>query len=74
MKEVYLIMSGEGYGRVLGVVSTSDRATYMVHAVAAINYNIHINEANRPPLDYSGEDKRYGWKDYIWWQKEEVLV
>ena len=74
MKEVYLIMSGEGYGRVLGVVSTPSQATLMVNMNAAINYNIDVCKANCPPLDYNGEGKKYGWKDCTWWQKAEVLV
>ena len=71
---VYLIMSGEGYGRVLGVVTTPERATLLVNANAAINYGRDIYKANCPPLDYNGEGKRYGWKGCAWWQKEQVLV
>lgn len=74
MKEVYIILGGEGDGRVLGVVSTKERATLLVNMNAVINYDIDINKANCPPLDYNGEGKRYGWKNVTWWQKEEVLV
>lgn len=74
MKYVYLVMSGEGYGRVLGVVTTKERATLLVNMNAAINYNIDVCKADCPPLDYNGEGKRYGWKGCTWWQKEEVLV
>jgi hypothetical protein len=73
-KYVYIIMGGEGDGRVLGVVTTKERATLLVNMNAAINYDIDVCKANCPPLDYNGEGKRFGWKDCTWWQKEEVLV
>jgi hypothetical protein len=73
-KYVYLIMSGRDDGRVLGVVTTPERATMLVNTNAAINYGMNITKADCPPLDYNGEGKRYGWKGCTWWQKEEVLV
>ena len=73
-KYIYLIMSGEGYGRVLGAVTTPERATVLVNTNAAINYGRDITKANCPPLDYNGEGKRYGWKDCTWWQEEAVLL
>ena len=73
-KYVYLIMGGEDYGRVLGVVSSEAHATMLVNTNAAVNYGINISHPNCPPLDYNGEGKRYGWKDCTWWQKEVVMA
>lgn len=73
-KYIYLIMSGEGYGRVLGAVTTKEHATVLVNTNAAINYNINIKEKNCLPLDYNGEGSKYGWKDCTWWQEEAVLL
>lgn len=73
-KYVYLIMSGEGYGRVLCAVSTPEQATLLVNTNAAINYGRDINKENCPPLDYNGEGKKYGWKDCTWWQREDVIL
>ena len=72
-KYVYLIMSGKGDGRVLGVVASEAHATMLVNTNAAVNYNTNIKHPNCPPLDYNGEGKRYGWRDCTWWQKEEVM-
>ena len=73
-KYIYLIMSGEGYGRVLGAVTTPERATVLVNTNAAINYGRDITKNNCPPLDYNGEGNKYGWKDCTWWQREAVLL
>ena len=67
MKFVYLIMSGEGNGRVLGVCSTEFTATNLVHNNARV---VHGIDPDREPLDFSGALARYGWADRIWWQKE----
>ena len=53
-KYVYLIMSGRDEGRVLGVVTTPERATMLVNTNAAINYGMNITKADCPPLDYNG--------------------
>ena len=70
MKYVYLIMSGEGYGRVLAVCEDKGQATLYVNMNAKINWGIDINRADCPPLDFDGALMRYGWADKCWWQKE----
>jgi hypothetical protein len=72
MKFVYLIMSGEGYGRVLAVCEDKGTATLDVNTHAAVNLGIDINKADCPPLDFDGALMRYGWADKVWWQKEVV--
>lgn len=69
MKYVYLIMSGEGYGRVLAVCESEQTATIYVNTNARLNWGI---DPNKEPLDYSGALMRYGWADKCWWQKEIV--
>ena len=69
MNYVYLIMGGEGYGRVLGVVASKEHATKLVNSNAAINYDINPKS---DPLDFDGALMRYGWADKTWWQKETV--
>lgn len=67
MKFVYLIMSGEGSGRVLGVFANENDATAQVLLNAQSVWGIdHKTE----PLDFTGALSRYGWADRIWWQKE----
>lgn len=73
MKYVYLIMSGEGYGRVLAVCEDKAQATLYVNMHAAVNLGMDINRADCPPLDFDGTMKRYGWADKTWWQKEVVF-
>jgi hypothetical protein len=72
MKYVYLIMSGEGYGRVLAVCEEKGTATLYVNMHAAVNLGMDINKADCPPLDFDGALMRYGWADKVWWQKEVV--
>lgn len=67
MKFVYLVMSGEGYGKVLGVFSNEIDATLQVDISAKI---VHGIDSKRAPLDFDGALMRYGWADKIWWQKE----
>ena len=67
MKFVYLIMSGEGDGRVLGVCATEFTATNLVRNNARV---VHGIDPDREPLDFTGALMRYGWADRIWWQKE----
>ena len=69
MKFVYLVMSGEGNGRVLGVFANKIDATHQVNIDAKV---IHGIDPKIEPLDGSGALSRYGWADRIWWQ-EEVL-
>lgn len=72
MKFVYLIMSGEGYGRVLTVCEDKGQATLYVNMHAAVNLGMDINKADCLPLDFDGSLMRYGWADKCWWQKEVV--
>jgi hypothetical protein len=72
MKYVYLIMSGEGYGRVLAVCEEKGVATLYVNMHAAVNLGMDINKTDCPPLDFDGALMRYGWADKVWWQKEVV--
>lgn len=67
MKYVYLIMGGEGYGRVLMVCEDKGQATILVNTNARCNYDI---DPNKEPLDFDGGLMRYGWADRCWWQKE----
>ena len=67
MKYVYLIMSGEGYGRVLGVFANECDATAQVNLNARCVWEIN---PKTEPLDFDGALMRYGWADRIWWQKE----
>ena len=67
MKEVYLIMSGEGYGRVLMVCESKQTATNHVNINARINWGI---DPDKEPLDFDGALMRYGWADKCWWQRE----
>ena len=69
MRYVYIVMSGEGYGRVLGVFANELDAILAVHKNARVNWGInHKTE----PLDFDGSLMRYGWADRCWWQKEVV--
>jgi hypothetical protein len=70
MKFVYLVMCGEGYGRVIRVVTRESTATLMVNMYAVSNYDIDVCRADCPPLDFDGALMRYGWADRVWWQKE----
>lgn len=67
MKYVYLVMSGEGYGKVLGVFSNEVDATIQVNINAEV---VHGIDLKTEPLDFDGALCRYGWADRIWWQKE----
>ena len=67
MKFVYLIMSGEGGGRVLGVCSTEFTATIQVNLNAQAVHGINPKTER---LDFDGALMRYGWADRVWWQKE----
>ena len=49
MKFVYLIMSGEGSGRVLGVCSTEFTATNLVNNNARV---VHGINPDKEPLDF----------------------
>ena len=69
-KYVYLVIVGEGYGRVIGVAATKSLATLMVNMYAANNYGFDVCRADCPPLDFDGALMRYGWADHVWWQKE----
>lgn len=72
MKFVYLVMSGEGYGRVIAVCEEKGMATLYVNMHAAVNLGMDITRADCPPLDFDGALMRYGWADKVWWQKEVV--
>ena len=67
MRFVYLIMSGEGYGKVIGVFSNELDATIQVHLNAQ---TVHGIDPETEPLDFNGGLMRYGWADRVWWQKE----
>jgi hypothetical protein len=67
MKFVYLIMRGEGYGRVIGVFKNEIDATIQVHLNAETVWGI---DPDKEPLDFDGALMRYGWADRVWWQKE----
>lgn len=67
MRYVYLIMSGEGYGRLLGVFQDQMDAINHVNIVARCNYGIN---PDTEPLDFNGSLARYGWADKVWWQRE----
>lgn len=67
MKFVYIVMSGKGNGRVLGVFSDVVKATQQVWTNAETVWG--INPLSKP-LDFDGELMRYGWADRVWWQKE----
>lgn len=69
MKFVYLVMSGEGYGKVLGVFANEIDATIQVNINAEVVHGINLKTE---PLDFDGALMRYGWADKIWWQKEVV--
>lgn len=69
MKVVYLVMRGEGYGKVIGVFSNKIDATIQVDLNAQCVYGIDVKIE---PLDFDGALMRYGWADKVWWQ-EEVL-
>ena len=62
-------MSGEGYGRVLGVFANELDAILAVHNNARVNWGIN---PKAEPLDFDGSLIRYGWADRCWWQKEVV--
>lgn len=67
MRFVYLVMSGEGYGKVIGVFANELDATIQVNLNA---YTVHGINPKTEPLDFDGALMRYGWADRIWWQKE----
>lgn len=67
MKLVYLVMSGEGYGRVIGVYAKQIDATHQVDINAQA---VHGINPKTEPLDFDGALMRYGWADRVWWQKE----
>lgn len=67
MRFVYLVMSGEGYGRVLGVFANEIDATCQVNINAQ---TVHGIDPKVEPLDFDGTLMRYGWADKVWWQKE----
>lgn len=67
MKFVYLVMSGEGNGKVLGVFANEIDATIQVNINAEVVHGINLKTE---PLDFDGALMRYGWADRIWWQKE----
>ena len=69
MRYVYIVMSGEGYGRVLGVFANELDAILAVHNNARVNWGIN---PKTEPLDFDGSLMRYGWADRCWWQKEVV--
>lgn len=70
MRFVYLIMSGEGYGRVLNVFEDKNQATLCVNIYAKVNWGMDINCTDCPPLDFDGALMRYGWADTVWWTRE----
>ena len=67
MKFIYLVMSGEGYGRVICAFSNEIDATRQVNINAEV---VHGIDPKTEPLDFDGALCRYGWADRIWWQKE----
>ena len=67
MRYVYLIMSGEGYGRVIGIFANENDATIQVLLNARCIWGIN---PDTEPLDFDGSLTRYGWADRLWWQKE----
>ena len=67
MKFVYLVMRGEGSGRVVGVYSNEVEAIHQVDIIAEAICGIN---PKTEPLDFTGALGRYGWADRIWWQKE----
>lgn len=67
MQSVYILMSGEGYGRILGAFSNPTDATNHANLVARCNYGINPKTT---PLDFDGSLARYGWADRVWWQRE----
>lgn len=72
MNTVYIVMSGEGYGRIIAVCKDKMQATLYVNMNARINWDIDIGRADCPPLDFDGALARYGWADKCWWQREVV--
>lgn len=72
MKFVYIVMSGEGYGRIIAVYEEKGMATLAVNMYAAINLDMDITHIDCPPLDFDGSLARYGWADKCWWQREVV--
>lgn len=67
MKHVYLVMCGEGNGRVLGVYANEMDATIQVKLNARTVHGINpLTDA----VDFDGTLSRFGWADKIWWQKE----
>lgn len=72
MKFVYIVMSGEGNGKIVSVFSEKETATLAVDIYALNHFGIDINNINHAPLDFDGALMRYGWADKIWWQKEVV--
>lgn len=72
MNSVYIVMSGEGYGRIIAVCKDKMQATLYVNTNARINWDIDIGRADCPPLDFDGSLMRYGWADKCWWQREIV--
>lgn len=69
MRYVYLIMSGERCGRVIGVFANENDATIQVLLNARVNWGI---DPKNELLDFDGSLTRYGWADRCWWQKEIV--
>lgn len=67
MKFVYVVMSGEGKGELLGVFSNRSAATFQVNMNARSVWDI---DTKAEPLDFDGALMRYGWADRVWWQKE----
>ena len=67
MKFVYLVMSGEGNGKVVGVFANEVDATHRVNVIAEVFHDI---DPKTEPLDFCGALHRYGWADKVWWQKE----
>jgi len=67
MQFVYLVMSGEGYGKVIMVCANELDATIQVNLNAQTAYGI---DPKTEPLDFDGALMRYGWADRVWWQKE----
>ena len=67
MKVVYLIMRGEGDGKVIGVFANELDATIQVELNAR---TVHGINPKTEPLDFTGALSRYGWADRVWWQKE----
>ena len=72
MNAVYIVMSGEGYGRIIAVCKDKQQATLYVNMNARINWDIDVCRADCPPLDFDGALMRYGWADTCWWQTEMV--